>query len=212
MVLNFLENSVKWLGHDGFLIEFEGKRFFIDPYKVDKVFENSADVIFITHSHYDHLSQEDIKLLAKNDTVLVCPENGAEQLKEYRVIKVNPGFDGEVLGVKFKAVPSYNVDKKFHPKENNWVGYIVDFGGVKVYHAGDTDFIPEMKDFKCDIALLPVSGTYVMTAEEAFEAAKVIKPEIAVPMHYGSIVGDKNDAERFVSLCEKEGIKTFVFD
>ncbi len=211
MPSNFLEKSVKWLGHDGFLVEFEGLKVYVDPYKL-RDFSKKADVIFVTHSHYDHLSEEDIENLLKKDTVIVCPENGAEQLEGLNVIKVNPSFKGEVKGLKFECVPAYNVDKKFHPKENNWVGYVIDFGGIKLYHAGDTDFIPEMGKIECDIALLPVSGTYVMTAEEAFEAAKAIKPKIAVPMHYGSIVGDRNDADRFVSLCKGEGIETFVFD
>ncbi|BBB32533.1 conserved hypothetical protein [Thermotomaculum hydrothermale] len=206
----FLEKSVKWLGHDGFLIEFNGLNIYIDPFKLND-FSKKADIIFVTHSHYDHLSKEDIEKLAKDDTLIVCPENGAEQLDGYNVLKVNPGFAGEAKGISFKCVPAYNTNKKFHPKENNWVGYVIDFGGIKVYHAGDTDFIPEMKDIKTDIALLPVSGTYVMTDNEAFEAAKVIKPKIAVPMHYGSIVGDKSNADNFVSLCKSEGIETFVF-
>ena len=211
MFRDFLKENVKWLGHDGFLVKHNGMNVFFDPYKL-KDYSKKADIIFITHPHYDHLSLEDIEKIAKEDTVIVCPENGADQLKGYKVVKVNPSDEREVMGIGFKAVPSYNVNKKFHPKKNEWVGYIVDFGGIKIYHAGDTDFIPEMKDFKCNIALLPVSGTYVMTAEEAFEAAKAIKPDIAVPMHYGAIVGDKSDAEKFVSLCEKEGIETFVFE
>lgn len=211
MLLNFLEKSVKWLGHDSFLIEIEGLNVYIDPYKL-KDYSKKADVIFITHSHYDHLSKEDIENLLKKDTVIVCTENGAEQLDRLSVVKVNPSLKGEVKGLRFECAPAYNIDKKFHPRKNNWVGYIVNFGGIRLYHAGDTDFIPEMEKIKCDIALLPVSGTYVMTAEEAFEAAKALKPKIAVPMHYGSIVGNKNDADKFVSLCKREGIKTFVFD
>ncbi len=207
----FLENSVKWLGHDGFLIEFKGLNVYIDPFKLTD-YTKKADIIFVTHSHYDHLSKEDIENLAKEETVIVCPENGAEQLKGYNVIKVNPQFKGEVKGIPFECIPAYNVNKHFHPKENNWVGYVIDFGGIKLYHAGDTDFIPEMSEINTDIALLPVSGTYVMTDKEAFEAAKAIKPKIAVPMHYGAIVGDKSNAEKFVSLCEKEGIETFVFN
>ncbi len=207
---DFLKSNVKWLGHDGFLIEFKGLNVYIDPYKL-KDYSKKADVIFVTHSHYDHLSKEDIDNLAKEDTLIVCPENGAEQLKGYQVLKVNPEYGGEAKGIKFSCVPAYNINKKFHPKDSNWVGYILDFDGIKLYHAGDTDFIPEMKDIDTDIALLPVSGTYVMTAEEAFEAAKAIMPKIAVPMHYGAIVGDKNDAERFEKLCKGEKIETFVF-
>ncbi len=207
---DFLKN-ISWLGHDGFLIEFKGLNIYIDPFKL-KDYSKKADVIFVTHHHYDHFSEDDIKNLKKDGTVIVCPENGVKKLDGFDFILVNPGDTGEVKGVKYSCVPAYNIYKKFHPKENNWVGFILDFDGVKLYHAGDTDFIPEMKEIKTDIALLPVSGTYVMTDEEAYSAAKAIQPKIAVPMHYGAIVGDRSNAEKFVSLCEDAGIETFVFE
>ncbi len=207
---DFIKN-IRWLGHDGFLIEFKGFNVYIDPFKL-KDYSRKADVIFVTHHHYDHFSEEDIVNLKKDGTVIVCPENGVKKLDNFDFILVNPGDTGEVNGVKYFCVPAYNIDKKFHPKENNWVGFVLDFDGIKLYHAGDTDFIPEMKEIKTDIALLPVSGTYVMTDEEAYSAAKAIKPEVAVPMHYGAIVGDKSNAEKFVSLCKDAGIETFVFE
>jgi L-ascorbate metabolism protein UlaG (beta-lactamase superfamily) len=110
---------------------------------------------------------------------------------------VRPGNKIIVGGIEIEVVPSYNTNKKFHPKPNGWVGFIFKVKGQRIYLAGDTDYIPEMKNFKADIALLPVSGTYVMTAEEAVKAALDIKPKIAIPMHFGSIVGSQNDADRF---------------
>lgn len=189
--------KIHWLGHDSFRLEGE-VTVYIDPWKLPP---NSpkADIILITHDHYDHCSTEDVAKIQKADTVIVTIPAAARKLKG-EVKTVKPGDKITVKGIEIEAVPAYNTDKPFHPKGAGHVGFIITLGGKRIYHAGDTDFIPEMKGLKVDIALLPVSGTYVMTAEEAAKAADAIKPEVAIPMHYGEIVGSERDAERFKEL------------
>jgi len=184
---------IHYLGHDSFKIDGE-KTIITDPFKLKS--EVRADIILITHEHFDHCSPEDVEKVRGEKTVIVTTPDCKAKLKgDIRTVK--PGDKLTVEGIEIEAVPSYNTNKKFHPKANNWVGYIFKVKGVKIYIAGDTDYIPEMKNFRCDIALLPVSGTYVMTAEEAAKAALDIKPKIAIPMHYGEIVGSEDDAKKF---------------
>ena len=193
-----LVKKIVWLGHDCFRIDAE-KTIYFDPYEISS--GPKADIILITHDHFDHCSPDDVAKIQGPDTVIVTEKDSAKKLSgDVRVI--NPGETLDIGGVPIKAVPSYNTDKDFHPKKNAWVGFIVDIEGVKLYHAGDTDFISEMNDFTVDIALLPVSGTYVMTADQAVKAALAINPKIAIPMHYGSIVGDENDAVKFKNALE----------
>lgn len=187
--------NIHWLGHDTFKIADEKMIIYTDPFKIKK--KDIADIILITHEHYDHCSFEDIKKIQGPDTVIVATSDCAGKLTG-KTMTVKPGDKINVSGVDIEAVPSYNTNKQFHTKDKGWVGYIFTVKGQRIYLAGDTDYIPEMKTFKnIDVALLPVSGTYVMTADEAVKAALDIKPKIAIPMHYGSIVGDKNDAMRF---------------
>jgi L-ascorbate metabolism protein UlaG (beta-lactamase superfamily) len=193
-----LEN-IKWLGHDTFKIVGE-KVIYTDPFQIAQ--PDKADIILITHEHYDHFSPEDIKKILDPDTVLVLPKDCAGKIKAKEIV-VKPGDKITVEGIEIEAVPSYNTNKKFHPKEKGWVGYIFKISGKRFYIAGDTDYIPEMKTFKdIDIALLPVSGTYVMDAREAVQAALDINPKIAIPMHYGSIVGSESDAKYFADALK----------
>ena len=192
-----LEN-IKWLGHAGFKIEGE-KTVYIDPFKIKDT--EPADIIIVTHEHFDHLSPDDIKKIQTGKTVIVTTPDCYSKVSG-NVKTISPWQNLNVDGIKVEAVPAYNMNKQFHPKSNSWIGVIVTLNGKRIYHAGDTDNIPEMSSLKnIDVALLPVSGTYVMTAEEAAEAASRIMPKVAVPMHYGSIVGTKSDAERFRKLC-----------
>ena len=188
-----MTGNIHWLGHDTFRIEGE-QLIYTDPFNIKK--KDKADIILITHEHRDHCSPEDVKKIQGPDTIIVTPGDCAVKLTgNIKVVK--PGDKIEIRGVKIEAVPAYNTNKQFHTKDRGWVGYVFNVKGQRIYIAGDTDHIPEMKNIRTDIAFLPVSGTYVMTADEAAQAALDIKPKVAIPMHYASIVGTKEDAQKF---------------
>jgi L-ascorbate metabolism protein UlaG (beta-lactamase superfamily) len=189
--------NLEWLGHAGFRLT-DDVVVYIDPYGISA--GPGADIVFVTHSHFDHCSTDDIDKVRKEDTLVVCPGD-CNVTGDVRTVVPDDEF--EVKGVGVKVLPAYNVNKNFHPKGPYFVGYLLAVGGKKVYHAGDTDLIPEMSDVECDIALLPVSGTYVMTAKEAADAAARIRPALAVPMHYGAgVVGSEEDARTFERLAD----------
>jgi len=215
--------KIEWLGHSGFIIS-NGKKVAIDPYNIsENAAVNKADIILITHPHYDHCSIKDIAKLAKEGTIVIVPADAQSKITriegvEMQVIELGDELD---LGnIKISTVSAYNIKKEFHPKNEGWFGYVVKMNNIIVYHAGDTDKIPEMeklsgygKGRNVFIALLPVSGQYVMDADEASEAAVMIKPSLAIPMHYaGGVAGTKEDAETFVKLCNEKGIRAQILE
>ncbi|MEO9364408.1 MAG: MBL fold metallo-hydrolase [Nitrososphaera sp.] len=205
-MLDYKGIKFHWLGHDSFRIVASGKTIYTDPFQLSKAQHgrNDADIVLITHNHYDHLSMDDLKQVIGKKTDIVAAKECAEQLRPLglAVNAVAPGDRVTVQGVQVEAVAAYNINKKFHPKADRKAGYVVTLEGMRVYHVGDSDDIPEMSQVRPDIALVPVSGTYVMTADEAARAVdEKIKPKmLAIPMHYASIVGSKKDAARFKEL------------
>lgn len=186
----------------------KGEIIYFDPFKIKKNY-NDADMIFITHDHYDHYSEEDIEKVMKDDTIIVVPEDLKTKLlkkgwKEENIITVRPNESYIVKNIKFQTIPAYNINKQFHPKENNWVGYILELEGVIYYIAGDTDITEESLKVKCDAAFVPVGGNFTMDYKEAAKLINEIKPKVAVPTHYGSIVGSKKDGTKFAKLVDTD--------
>lgn len=204
--MKFGDVNIEWLGHASFKIR-GSKLIYTDPYKIRDT--EKADIILITHEHFDHLSPDDIQKIRGPKTTVVAPADCVAKIGG-NVKAIKPGQAINIDEVVIEAVPSYNIGKSFHPKQKNWVGYVIEMSGKRIYQAGDTDVIPEMEDIKADIALLPIGGTYTMTAEEAALACEKIKPTYAVPMHYGSIVGSKQDAERFKSKMSGTDTKVVI--
>jgi len=211
--------EIKWLGHAGFLIK-NSKVIYIDPYNINDT-DEKADLILITHSHYDHCSFIDIKKIVKEGTKIILPADCQSKITRFEIpIKleiIEPGQEIDFGNIGISAIPSYNIDKHFHPKDEGWVGYLIKMNGVVVYHAGDTDVIPEMKNLtghkqkeKKFVALLPVGGRFTMNSEEALESATIIKPFLAIPMHYGTVIGTEEDAIDFVKLCKEKNISAEI--
>lgn len=200
-----LEN-IQVLYHSSIKINIE-KVIYIDPFKIEDNCHD-ADIIFITHSHYDHYSEEDIKKVIKENTKIIVTSDLKEKAESItnseNLIVVQPNEKYCVEQISFETIPSYNTNKQFHPKQNNWVGYVIELNGLKYYIAGDTDITDENKTVKCDVAFVPVGGTYTMTSKEAADLVNIIKPKIAVPIHYGAVVGTKQDAEDFVNLLDEK--------
>ena len=201
--------KIKWLGHDSFILVGNVK-IIIDPYKITP--QEKADLILISHNHFDHLSVDDLKNVSTGDTTIVAANECIDMLTGFTFkekIGMHPGQEKTIRGIKIKSIPAYNLDKinpgtekPFHPKEDNKIGFLFELNGVTIYHTGDTDLIPDMSDIRPEIALMPVSGTYVMTAQEAAKAVEKIKPKIVIPMHYGTIVGSEKDAHDFKQLVK----------
>lgn len=201
-----MEENIKVFTQNSIRVIADSKKVYIDPYEMKET-PNDADFILITHDHGDHFSPEDIAKVVGKNTILVVPEKMADKAKEVsdmvgriETVKVNGEY--EIDSLKFETVPSYNKLKPFHPKSAGWVGYIISANDKRVYIAGDTDAVDEIKKVKCDVALVPIGGTYTMNAKEAATFINIIKPETAILVHYGSVVGKPQDADNFKSLVD----------
>lgn len=196
-------SNIEVLCHSSIRIN-RGSIIYFDPFNIGKNY-NDADFIFITHDHYDHYSEEDINKVRKKDTIIIAPNDLSSKLQENeftnkQIITVEPNKIYTIKNLKIETIPAYNTNKVFHPKENNWVGYIIEIKGIRYYIAGDTDITEENKKVNCDVAFVPVGGTYTMNFNEAASLINEIRPKVAVPIHYGSIVGTTQDATDFVKL------------
>ncbi|MAG10812.1 Zn-dependent hydrolase [Candidatus Pacearchaeota archaeon] len=219
MKINDIE--IKWLGHAGFLIE-NPKKIYVDPYKISDDCEK-ADLILITHSHYDHCSIQDLEKIIQEGTTIVMPADCQSKIARFNVpvkfVVIEAGQELVLGNMSITAFPAYNIDKDFHLKDEGWLSYLIKINDVLIYHTGDTDVIPEMHKLtghkhadKRFVALFSVGGRFTMNAEEAVEAAKLIKPDIAIPMHYGIVVGDERDAKEFCELCRENNINSKILE
>lgn len=194
----FTQNSIRITSGAG--------KIYIDPFKIREE-PHDADYVLITHSHYDHYSPEDIEKVVNENTILVVPEGMSEESGELTnlvdmITTVEPDIHRDIKGLSIDTVPAYNNRKAFHPKSDNWVGYILNIDGMRIYIAGDTDMTDDNRKVTCDVAMVPIGGTYTMEAREAAALINEIKPKIAIPTHYGSGVGSEGDANTFRSLVE----------
>ena len=204
-----LSERVRVNAHSSVRLELGGKVLYVDPFSL-KEEPHDADLIFLTHDHFDHFSPADIALVSKPDTVFVLPESiaakTADAIGVRKVLTVRPGDRGDVDGIAYEAVPAYNLRKRFHPRTNGWVGWVLEAEGLRFYVAGDTDATPEAAAVRCDAALLPIGGTYTMDPAEAAALANQIRPQLVIPIHYGSVAGSPEDFARFAAGIE-EGIR-----
>lgn len=171
---------------------------YFDPYKIEGNLHD-ADIIFITHNHYDHMDVESINKIKNNNTIIVAPRSMEDVIKniDFRdYIFLNPSDEINIDGFNIKAIPAYNISKMFHPRENNWLGYIITYNNISYYIAGDTDKTIENEKVKCDVALTPIGGHFTMDVNEAAELIRIINPKIVIPIHYGSIIGTPRDGKR----------------
>jgi len=214
--------QLQFLGHSGFLITTETKTIAIDPYNTSNQVPQ-ADLILITHSHYDHCSIKDIEKLSKPNATIVIPADAQSKITKIKNVKmevIEPGDELTLQNLKIQALPAYNTNKDFHSKKEGWLGYIIKLEKIVIYHAGDTDKIPEMKKLTGYgkhgnefIAFLPVSGKFTMDAEEAAQVASLLSPDLAIPMHYGAgVAGTIEDAKHFVELCKELNIKAQILE
>ncbi|MBQ8369447.1 MAG: MBL fold metallo-hydrolase [Clostridia bacterium] len=189
------------------------KIIYIDPFKLEGA-PHDADIIFVTHAHFDHFSPEDIEKIAKPETVYVMPESMQKDaakagIADGNLVMLTPEQKTEICGIPVETVPSYNIGKPMHPKKNGWLGYILTVGTQRIYIGGDMDATPEAAAVQCDIAMLPIGGTYTMNAKEAAALVNEMRPKTVIPTHYGSIVGLKKDEKTFLKLVD-DGIDVVI--
>jgi L-ascorbate metabolism protein UlaG (beta-lactamase superfamily) len=196
--------NIQFLGHASLKIKLGNKTIFVDPWKI-KEEKDKADIILVTHPHYDHYSEIDIKKIAKDTTILLSCKEVVSQtsVKNRRVLL--PFEETKIDDITIQGFPAYNINKPFHPKSNNWLGFIIKHNDISIYIVGDGDVTEEAKQLKVNIMILPVGGTYTMTDKEAAELVNLTKPDIAIPIHYGDIVGSKQSAQNF-----EKSVKTYT--
>ncbi len=195
-------DEITWYDHATFRIDGE-KVVYIDPWEFDG--GPKADIVLVSHDHFDHCSREDVDKVAGPDTVVVTTADCAPKFSDaYEVVVLKPGASTKVEGVPIEGVPAYNPAKKFHPRSNDWLGFVITMNGKRYYYVGDSDVTPEMKAVKADVIMVPVGGTYTMDAQEAAEAVSQMDVQVAVPYHWGKIVGSLDDANTFQERCDKE--------
>lgn len=207
-----MTENIEVLTHSSIRICSQEGTIYCDPYQIREK-RQDADYIFITHDHYDHFSIEDIQKVCREGTILIVPEKMESKAEKafagVRVRTVRPGEVYDIEGLKAETIAAYNNRKPFHPKAAGWTGYILNIDGQRIYIAGDTDFTKDMEHVKCDIAIVPIGGIYTMNAKKAAEFINTIRPAAAIPAHYGSIVGKKEDAEVFAQNV-KEPVRVEV--
>ena len=194
--------DIRLIAQSAIRVDNKGTIIYFDPYLIKECY-NDADYIFITHSHYDHYSPDDINKIIKESTKIIVPKDLEDIINSNNKMVVEPEKDYMIDNINFKTVRAYNNNKNYHKKEYNWVGYIISLNNKTIYVAGDTDYIEQMKDIKCDIAFIPIGGTYTMNYKEAADAVNTFKPKMVIPTHYGTIVGSVKDAYEFEKLVNK---------
>ena len=206
-------DNIELIAQSALRIETENEVIYFDPFKLDNRYKKDADYIFITHSHYDHFSPEDIKKILNENTNIIITSDLKEKVEALgisNVLVVEPDNEYEINGIKFETVVAYNSDKPYHKKEFNWVGYIITLDGERIYVAGDTDNVDEINNVVCNIACVPVGGTYTMNYNEAANLINSIDPDYAIPIHYGTVVGSKDDAIKFKELVEGADVRILL--
>ena len=223
LIMPTVLDKLTWIHHASFFLIADGISLYIDPWHIADTTQK-ADIILITHAHFDHYDKETIlKLLRRDDTglassktTIVCPEDVAEDLRsvvadgDAKIVTVKPGDHWEGNGYAVEAFPAYNITRPNHPRANDWVGYVLVHNDWTLYHAGDTDNIPELEGLVCDVALLPVGGTYTMDPREAVDMLRHIRCATVVPMHFGNVVGSPEMGEQFAALVADAGLAVNV--
>ena len=203
-------DKIEVLTHSSIRIRSDQGTIYVDPFQIKEEIHD-ADYVLITHPHYDHFSIEDIRKVIKDSTVIVAPESMIDDAEEFAhdvkdIVGVRPGVTTNVNGLELEAIPAYNTIKPFHPRRAEWVGYIITVESKRIYISGDMGLTKDARQVRCDIAMVPVGGTFTMDARKAADLINTINPEYAIPTHYGTLVGRKNDGKTFASLV-KETIK-----
>ncbi len=205
-----MESNIEVFSQSSIKIK-KSKIVYFDPFKIDTEYHD-ADYIFITHNHYDHYDVESIRKVIKDNSMIIVPKSIYDEVfssfSNYTIYPVEP-LNSYDIGIRFDTIRAYNNSKQFHPKDNNWLGYIIYLDNLSYYVMGDTDDTVDAREVKCDVLFIPIGGTYTMNKEEAIFYTNFIKPKVVIPIHYGSIVGNMSDGEYFISHLDND-IKSYL--